>query len=192
MLRIVPTGNATFDAVERSAQQTYQASLDGSPSAATIKRAEIGYLKALWASAITQLGPTEGPGYTPAYSVVGHRVAVPLDFLIVNLSQQLRNLGIVLPVSFIVAVSATVTVAGDTYAVGEHLALTGGQGAPLVSAVFTVATLTSATVATVTPYKMGLYTVAPTNSAATTTDGTGDNNCTLSVLYASIPIEYAF
>ncbi len=84
-----------------------------------------------------------------------------------------------------IAASATVSAGGSGYAVSDTLTLVGGVLAPGGSpATFTVATLSGSAVATVTLATAGDYEVPPTNAAATTNDGAGDNLCTLNVTYS--------
>jgi hypothetical protein len=80
------------------------------------------------------------------------------------------------------ALSATAATAGNGYNIGDILTVTyGGQ-----TATFTVATLTAGPgsgVATVTPLDRGSFTETTLGYKATTNDGTGDDNCTLTILY---------
>jgi len=80
------------------------------------------------------------------------------------------------------ALSAVVTVAGDGYSVGDLLTVSTAGG----TAVFEVATLTGVDgsgVATVTVSAAGSFTTLEAGAQATTTDGAGDDDCTLTITY---------
>jgi hypothetical protein len=82
------------------------------------------------------------------------------------------------------ALSAVATVAGDGYSVGDLLTVTTAGG----TAVFEVATLTGADgsgVATVTVSDAGSFTTLASGAQATTNNGGGDNNCTLTITYTA-------
>ena len=94
------------------------------------------------------------------------------------------------------AASATVSAAGTGYNIGDILTVVDGSagvrgdvdttGTVGSAATFTVATLTGGAgtgVATVTLTEPGNYEETPTNDAATTNDGSGNDACTLTVTW---------
>lgn len=204
MLRINPTGNGTFDAVEVAAYQTYLASFmargleDTGPLFAVQSEVqfEIGYFYTCWKSAITQLAGDDGylAGATSigGKTFVGHNIAVPLDRLAINLAKNLVNRGFTgLPTSFQVAKSGVIGAGGASYAVGDIVKITNTSAAAWVGATFKVATVSVGAVVTLTTLNMGLYTATPANPAATThSTGSGDDNLTITVTYATLPVLF--
>lgn len=80
-------------------------------------------------------------------------------------------------------VSAAVVVGGTGYSVGDTLTLTGGTSS--VGATFTVASVNAGAVTSVVPLVAGVYTVLPSNPAATTG---GAGTCTLTVSWGVLSV----
>lgn len=197
--RIQPTGNSTFDPIERAAYQTYYQAMANVVSGFGELQAEITYYLSCWLSAITQLGKRDFGSNFSGYVLVGHNTTVPLDFLVKDLATALRTRGYAgLPTSFQVVLGGVVTEAteGTGNAVGDLLTITGGAGgynSPFVSGIFNVTSVgASGSVEGLGVTNMGLYLTTPSNDVATTTNGGGDNAATVTVTYATLPVEYDF
>lgn len=79
------------------------------------------------------------------------------------------------------ALSAVVAVGGAGYAVNDKLTVVGGTAD--TATIFNVDSVSSGAVATVSVDTSGEYQTTPANDASTTNDGSGDDNCTLTVTW---------
>ncbi len=190
MLRIQPTGNATFDAVEVTAYGAFLAEREriflgkppsGIPLPGLRIAAEATYLYACWDSARQQT----------AAALISTSTAKRLDPLTKNLATQLRDRGVPLPSGFWYVTSAVVASGGSTNAAvaGDILTLTSGAtvgGGFKTAATFTVATVAAGPIpATVSAVIVpGFYTALPVGAMGTTVNTTLYVDCTLTTQFA--------
>lgn len=173
MLRVPTTGNATFDAAEAAAAQTYMQRREVNRPRFTPEAhmaAEAEYMNTLWLVAVKQT------------AIVG---VSSLASIARNMATQLRNLGVQVPAAFYSVSSAVVANGGSaTYIVGETMTVSGGSYA--AQATFSIATLLAGAIATVTPVNGGVYFYTPSNAAAIT-GGSGGGSPTLTITWQFNP-----
>lgn len=198
MLRVQPTGNSVFDAVEVTAQGIFQAAMAQAQSSADINAAEVQYLYTLWSTAITQYTATT-TGNGQEVQIPGNAgVVFPLVPLTKSLATMLRARGYLFgtltnPLTLYKAVSATIVNGGvTTYVIGDVMTTVGGQlWAPAVAGTWTVLTLSTGTIATMAILNPSLYLVPPTGNVALS-GGSGGGSPTATMIWRIHPIEFNF
>ncbi len=207
MLRLAPTGNATFDAAEIVAYRTYDQRMgvlaanrqaSGQMTPGLLIAAEVEYYYGLWQTAMTQIpGRLEQDRQSSPVTVYKAPIAsasVFLDRLAPRLATQLRNRGVVLPTEFYGVLSVALGNAGGTsYAAADVVTFAGNFLTPVG---LTVATVAVGVVVTLSVGSGGLYNgpfsaLAGTNTATTHSTGSGDDALTVTPTWGRIPVTYA-